>query len=154
MTDISKLSTLLDDPEVRALIFGLAHVRSAFPSTESGAPRLRAIVLHLADTTHLEQYRSWLSDDAPNMAMTVDQVRMAVGDGAINDLALFVGGSPNAVAWQLAAVLPDLWTQLPPAERSSTRTGSPTSSRKPARMTTFRPGPSALACIDRTCTMT
>ena len=114
MTDISKLSTLLDDPEVRALIFGLAHVRSAFPSTESGAPRLRAIVLHLADTTDLEQYRSWLSDDAPNMAMTVDQVRMAVGDGAINDLALFVGGSPNAVAWQLAAVLPDLVDAVSP----------------------------------------
>jgi uncharacterized protein YidB (DUF937 family) len=114
MTDISKLSTLLDDPEVRALIFGLAHVGSASPSTESGAPRLRAILLHLADTTHLEQYSSWLSDDAPNMPMTVDQVRMAVGDGAINDLALFVGGSPNAIAWQLAAVLPDLVDAVSP----------------------------------------
>jgi hypothetical protein len=41
MTDISKLSTLLDDPEVRVLIFGLAHVGSAHPPTESGPPRLR-----------------------------------------------------------------------------------------------------------------
>ena len=114
MTDISKLSTLLDDPEIRELIFGLAHVGSASPSTESGAPRLRAILLHLADTTHLEQYSGWLSDDAPNMAMTVDQVRMTVGDGAINDLALFVGGSPSAVAWQLAAVLPDLVDAVSP----------------------------------------
>jgi uncharacterized protein YidB (DUF937 family) len=114
MTDISKLCTVLDDPEVRALIFGLAHVGSATLSTESGAPRLHAIVLHLADTTDLDQYSSWLSDDAPNMAMTVDQVRMAVGDGAINDVALFVGGSPNAIAWQLAAVLPDLVDAVSP----------------------------------------
>jgi hypothetical protein len=42
------------------------------------------------------------------MAMTVDQVRMTIGDGAINDLALFVEGSPSAITWQLAAVLPDL----------------------------------------------
>lgn len=114
MTEISKLSTVLDDPEVRALIFGLAHVGSASPSTESGAPRLRAIVLRLADTADLEQYRSWLSDDSPNMAMTVDQVRVTVGDDAINDLALFVGGNANAVAWQLAAVLPDLVDAVSP----------------------------------------
>ena len=114
MTDISKLSTVLDDPEMRVLVFGLAHVGSAFPPTEPGVPRLRAIVLHLADTTDPGQYRSWLSDDAPNMAMTVDQVRMTVGDDAINDLALFVGGSPNAVAWQLAGVLPDLVDAVSP----------------------------------------
>jgi len=117
MTDISKLSTLLDDPEVRTLIFGLAHVGSASPSTAPGAPRLRAIVLHLADTTDLEQYSSWLSDDAPNMAMTADQVRMTIGDGAINDLALFSGGSPSAVAWQLAAVLPDLVDAISPGRQ-------------------------------------
>jgi uncharacterized protein YidB (DUF937 family) len=114
MTDISKLSTLLDDPEVRELIFGLAHVCSAPPSTESGASRLRAVVLDLADTTDSEQYRSWLSDDAPNKAMTVDQVRMTIGDGAVNDLAQFAGGSPSAVAWQLAAVLPDLVDAVSP----------------------------------------
>ena len=114
MTDIGKLSTLLDDPEVRTLIFGLAHVGSPSPTTEPGAPRLRAIVLHLADTTDLEQYRSWLSDEAPSMAMTVDQVRVTIGDGAINDLALFTGGSPSAIAWQLAAVLPDLVDAVSP----------------------------------------
>jgi uncharacterized protein YidB (DUF937 family) len=114
MTDISKLSTLLDDPEVRELIFGLAHVGSAPPSAESGASRLRATVLHLADTTAPEQYSSWLSDDASNMGMTVDQVRMTIGDGAINDLALFVDGSPSAITWQLAVVLPDLVDAVSP----------------------------------------
>jgi uncharacterized protein YidB (DUF937 family) len=108
MTDISKLSTLLDDPEVRLLIFGLAHIGSARPPAEAGAPRLRAIVLHLADTTTTEQYGSWLSESAPNMAVTVDQVRVTIGDSAITDLAMFTGGTPGAIAWQLAAVLPDL----------------------------------------------
>ena len=114
MTDISKLSTLLDDPEVRALIFGLAHVTSTSPSAEPGPSRLRAIVLHLADTTDPEQYRSWLSEYASNVPMTVDQVRTTIGDRAINDLTLFLDGSPSAITWQLAAVLPDLVDAVSP----------------------------------------
>lgn len=112
MNDIRKLSTLLDDPEIRELIFGLAHVGSASPA--AGAARLRAVVLRLADTTTAEQYRSWLSDGTPNKAMTVDQVRMTVGESALDDLARFTIGSPEAVAWQLAAVLPDLVDAVSP----------------------------------------
>jgi hypothetical protein len=63
--DISKLSVVLDDAEIRVLIFALSHARTTYPSAEPGVARLRAIVLHLADTTDLEQYRSWLSDDVP-----------------------------------------------------------------------------------------
>ena len=114
MDEISKLSTLLDDLEVQELIFGLAHVKSVVPATGSGASRLHAVVLHLAETTDPAQYRSWLSDEAPNRAMTVDEVRTAVGDGALDDLAELVGGSPAAVAWQLAAVLPDLVDAVSP----------------------------------------
>jgi uncharacterized protein YidB (DUF937 family) len=114
MADIGKLSTVLDDPEVRALIFGLAHVGSAVPPAPPGPARLHAMVLHLADTTSPEQYRSWLSDDAPNKPMTVDQVRVTIGDTAINDLAQFAGGSPGAVTWQLAAVLPDVVDAVSP----------------------------------------
>lgn len=66
MDNISKLSTLLDNLEARELIFALAHVGSAAP----GASRLRAAILRLAETTNLGQYRSWLSDDTPNKAMT------------------------------------------------------------------------------------
>jgi uncharacterized protein YidB (DUF937 family) len=112
VNDIRKLSTLLDDPEIRELLFGLAHVGSASPAT--GAARLRAVVLRLADTTTAEQYRSWLSDSTPNKAMTVDQVRMTVGKSALDDLAQFTIGSPEAVAWQLAAVLPDLVDAVSP----------------------------------------
>jgi uncharacterized protein YidB (DUF937 family) len=103
VNDIGKLSILLA-PEVQELIFGLAHVGPA----GSSASRLHAVVLRLADTTDAEQYRSWLSDDAPNLAMTVDQVRTTIGDGALDDLAQFLSDSPSAVAWQLAVVLPDL----------------------------------------------
>ncbi|HYN95323.1 MAG TPA: YidB family protein [Pilimelia sp.] len=114
MTGNRKLSTLLDDPEVRELIFSLAHVRSVPTSAKPGAARLRAVVLGLADTTTSEQYLSWLSDDAPNKAMTVEQVLSALGDGAVNDLAQAANGSPDAIAWQLAAVLPDLVDAVSP----------------------------------------
>jgi len=46
--------------------------------------------------------------------MTGDQVRMTVGDSAIDDLAQLEGGTPDAVAWQLAAVLPDLVDAVTP----------------------------------------
>jgi hypothetical protein len=114
MTDVSKLSTLLDEPEVRGLIFGLAHVSSTPPSTEPGASRLRAVALRLADITGPEQYHSWLSDDAPNRAMTVDQVRTTIGDDAINDIAQFLGANPDGITWQLAAVLPDFVDAISP----------------------------------------
>jgi uncharacterized protein YidB (DUF937 family) len=112
--DIGKLSTLLDDPEIRELIFSLAHTGSRVRSADSGASRLRAVVHDLAGTTSPDQYRSWLSDDASNQAMTVDQVRMTIGDGVLDDLAQFADGSPGAVAWQLAAVLPDLVDAVSP----------------------------------------
>jgi hypothetical protein len=105
MTPIGKLSALLDDPEVYELIFGLAHVGSA-PQVEPGPPRLRAVVLRLARTTDPDQYGSWLSDDASNRAMTLDQVLSTIGEDAVNDLALLAKCSPGVVAWQLAAVLP------------------------------------------------
>jgi uncharacterized protein YidB (DUF937 family) len=114
MTDIAKLSTLLDDPQVRGLIYGLAHVGSALPVVAPGPARLHALVLHLAETTRPEQYRSWLSDHTSNSPMTVDQVRLTIGDGAIKDLAQFTGGSPGAVAWQLTGVLPDVVDAVSP----------------------------------------
>jgi uncharacterized protein YidB (DUF937 family) len=113
MDDIGKLSTLLDDPETRVLIFGLAHVGSA-PLAGPGPSRLHAVVLRLADTTTPEQYGSWLSDAAHNHDMTVDQVRLAFDDAVIEDLAQWTGSSPGEVVWQLAAVLPDLVDAISP----------------------------------------
>ncbi len=113
MAEITKLSTLLDDPQARVVVFGLAHVDAAGP-TAAGAPRLRAVVAQLAETTDPDQYRSWLADDVPNGRMTVDQVRAALGDDTIDDVARFAGGSPDELAWQLAVVLPDLVDALSP----------------------------------------
>lgn len=114
MVDIAKLSTLLDDPQVRQLLYGLGHVGPRWPSVPPGPARLHATVLHLADTTRPEQYRSWLSDVAPNAPMTVDQVRHTVGDDAIADLAQFTSSNPASVAWQLAGVLPDVVDAVSP----------------------------------------
>ena len=112
--DIGKLSALLDDPQVRELLFGLAHVGSAPAGVRSGAPRLRAVLLRLAETTTEAQYRSWLSDGTVNLAMTVDQVRETIGESAIDDLAELMRGTPDVVAWQLAVVLPDLVDAVSP----------------------------------------
>ena len=117
MADIAKLSLLLDDPEVRDLLVGLAHAGPARGQIEPGAPRLRAIVLDLAGATSPEQYRSWLSDDARNQPMTVDQARAVIGDDALGDLAAATGSTPGAVAWQLAGVLPDLVDAVTPGGR-------------------------------------
>jgi YidB-like protein len=114
VSDIGKLSKLLDDPEVRELMFGLTHVGSAPPSIEPGPARLHAVVLHLAETTDPEQYRSWLADGMVNRPMTVDQVRMTIGDTAIDDLARLTQGSAGAVTWQLASVLPDVVDAVSP----------------------------------------
>ena len=108
MTDTRKLATLLDDPEVRDLVRGLAGNRP---------DRLRAIVLDLAVTTTAEQYGSWLDDGARNRAMTTDQVRLAIGDPAIGDLAGASYSTPDAVAWQLSEILPDLVDALTPGGR-------------------------------------
>jgi uncharacterized protein YidB (DUF937 family) len=113
MDDLSKLSTLLDDPETRVLIFGLAHVGSA-PPAAPGPARLHAVVLRLADATTADQYGSWLSDATPNQAMTVDQVQLAFSDAALDDLAQWAGSSPGEVTWQLAAALPDLVDAISP----------------------------------------
>jgi len=108
MSDVRKLATLLDDPEVRDLVRGLAGNRP---------DRLRAIVLELAERTTPEQYGSWLDDGAPNRAMTTDQVRLAVGEAVIGDLADASYSTPAAIAWQLSEILPDLVDALTPGGR-------------------------------------
>lgn len=117
VADLSKLVRLLDDPEVRMVVFGLAHVGMSPLAVEAGAPRLRAVVVHLGATTDPDQYRSWLADDVSNGPMTVDQVWAALGADAINDVAQYAGCSPDNLAWQLAVVLPDLVDAFTPEGR-------------------------------------
>jgi hypothetical protein len=114
MADISKLSRVLADPEVRVVVFGLAHVGHASFDYEPGAARLRAMMVRLLEEIDTDQHRSWLSDTAENTPVTVDQVRAVFGDEVINDLAGYVLSSPSDVTWQLCALLPDLVDALTP----------------------------------------
>jgi uncharacterized protein YidB (DUF937 family) len=105
--DTGKLEPLLDDPEVRVIVYGLAHVYPAEPA-ESGPERLRAVLQRLIETADPVQVESWLSDQAANSAITVDQIRAAFGDDVIRDLARYADSGPEETAWQLTVVLPDL----------------------------------------------
>ena len=105
--DTGKLSTLLDDPETRVIVYGLAHAYPGQPG-ESGPQRLRAAMQRLTETADSAQVESWLSDDPANRGVTVEQVRAAFGDDVIDGVAAFTGGEPDEAAWQLAAVLPDV----------------------------------------------
>jgi len=103
MTDIRKLSTLLDNPEARELIFALGQ-----------ADKVHAVVLTLAGTATAEQYGSWLDDNARNHPMSAEQVRRTLGDGGLDGIAAFTSSTPDAVAWQLSELLPDLVDAVTP----------------------------------------
>jgi uncharacterized protein YidB (DUF937 family) len=114
VTDFSKLFALLDDPEIRVLLYGLAHAAPAVAGSRTGPARLRVVVAHLIETVPEEQHRSWLSDTERNAAMNVEQVGTVVGYDVIADVARYTDSSPEDVVFQLAAVLPDLADALSP----------------------------------------
>lgn len=114
MTDLSKLFALLDDPEIRVLLYGLAHAGPAIAGSRTGPARLRVLVAHLIETVPVEQHSTWLSDTERNTAIDVQQVRTVVGYDVIADVARYIDSSPEAVTFQLAAVLPDLADALSP----------------------------------------
>lgn len=114
MADNEKLARLLDDPEVRVMVYGLAHVTPVTNEKDSGAARLRAAVSGLAGPVGPDHYQGWLSDDRPNDAVTPDQVRATFGEPLLADLARYVGSDPGQVTSQLASVLPDLVDAMSP----------------------------------------
>ena len=105
--DTGKLSMLLDDPQARVIVYGLAHAYPGRPG-ESGPQRLRTALERLVETADPVQVDSWLSDETANGGLTVGQVQTAFGDQVIENLAGFAGSEPQQVAWQLTTVLPDL----------------------------------------------
>ena len=102
------------DPEVRVVVFGLAHTGHASFGEEPGPDRLRAMLSHVLASSDAGQSRSWLSDSVTNQPITVDQVHRTFGDEIINDLARYAQSTPVDISWQLAAVLPDLVDALTP----------------------------------------
>jgi uncharacterized protein YidB (DUF937 family) len=114
MASASRLSELLDDPEVRLLVFALAHAEPAAPAVEAGPGRLREALMHLSQTTEPGQYQSWLADDQPNKPLTAEQIRTAYSDDVLDRVAQYAGSSRDDVARQLAAALPDLVDAVSP----------------------------------------
>jgi uncharacterized protein YidB (DUF937 family) len=112
MADLSKLLRLVDDPEVRVLIYGLTHGGPAVAG--AGPGRLHGLVGVLIDGVTVEQRRSWLSDRESNAAVSVEQVQAVLGPDAIDDVARYCNCSAYDAAFQLSVVLPDLVDALSP----------------------------------------
>ena len=85
--DTGKLSMLLDDPQARVIVYGLAHAYPGRPG-ESGPQRLRTALERLVETADPVQVDSWLSDETANGGLTVGQVQTAFGDQVIENLSL------------------------------------------------------------------
>jgi hypothetical protein len=63
--DNGKVTLLLDDPEARVIVYGLAHVHPAAP-TLSGPERLRGILQRLVDTAEPAQAQSCPISSTPS----------------------------------------------------------------------------------------
>ncbi len=113
--DPGKLADLLDDPEIRLLIYGLAHSGHAPGDGVSGPARLRAKMVLLIDRVTPAQRDSWLAAGATNLPLTTADVGAVFGEVLVGDIAAYVHGTPAEVAWQLSAVLPALADALSPA---------------------------------------
>jgi hypothetical protein len=108
MADSERLASLLDDPAVRVVVFGLAHSRAAAPSIQPGAPRLLAVVRGLADTTDAVQYHDWTAGHTAQGSMSSGQARALLGDDVIDEVSVFSGSMPDETTAQLADLLPQL----------------------------------------------
>jgi uncharacterized protein YidB (DUF937 family) len=96
--DTRKLAALLDDADVRVLVYGLAHAYPGQPS-ESDGQRLRGAIQHLAGTVDTELVQSWLSDEAANRPITVTQIRESFADNVIQDVAGYAGCQADEATW-------------------------------------------------------
>ncbi|WP_238008916.1 YidB family protein [Dactylosporangium sp. AC04546] len=115
MTEITRFTYLLDDPEVRLVIFGLSHSGHALVPEHPGAARLRALVVRMLDAADAGQRSSWLSADVHKAPMTVTQVRTTLGDDVISEVGAYIRVESAHAAWQLAAVLPALMDAMSPS---------------------------------------
>ncbi|MET7396448.1 YidB family protein [Dactylosporangium sp. NPDC005572] len=115
MTDIANFTYLLDDPEIRLVIFGLAHSGHRLVPEHPGAARLRALVVRMLDAADAGQRQSWLSADVHKAPMTVTQVQMVLGDDVISEVGAYIRVESAYAAWQLAAVLPALTDAMSPS---------------------------------------
>jgi hypothetical protein len=97
---IDRLAELVDDPEVRDLLFGLTE-----PSDDAARERARRAVTEL--TVEVRE-ADGTSTRVAIRPLGSDEVRMTIGDDMVAELAGFMEQTPDETAAQLAAVIPDL----------------------------------------------
>jgi hypothetical protein len=105
-----KLETLLDDPEIRDMVFAIAH-----SGPGSGPARLREVAAGALAIADAEQLNSWLDASDRNARVSPEQVRVLLTDDVVTSVAGEVDSDPAETARQLAQLLPDLLDALTPA---------------------------------------
>ena len=109
MTEDDKLAVLLDDPQIRQMVFAIGH---------SGAPagpvRLHAVAVEVLAAAGETQRASWLGDGDDNAPIGADRLAELLPAGVVVSVAAYVDSDPGEVARQLAQLLPDLLDALTP----------------------------------------
>jgi len=110
MNETDKLTVLLDDPSVRAMIFALEH-----SGPDAGASRLRDIAANTLAFASDVQRLSWLEPSIEKVPMSVEEVHAVLTDDVVQRVATYLMTDLSDVVIQLAELLPDLVDALTPA---------------------------------------
>lgn len=101
MAAVDSLAEMVNDPQVRDLLFGLSE-------KDDDAARVRVVNAVTRLTAEACAADGVTSTQVALRPISADDVRGAIGDEAIVELAQFMRQTPEETADQLAAVLPDL----------------------------------------------
>jgi YidB-like protein len=113
VSDDLKLERLLDDPEIRDMIFALCH--SGHSARAAGPVRLREVAAGVLATADPEQLSSWLDAGDRNARVSPEQVAVLLTDDVVVSVAAYIDSDPAEVTRQLAQLLPDLLDALTPS---------------------------------------
>jgi hypothetical protein len=105
-----KLEMLLDDPQIRDMVFAIAH-----SGPGAGPIRLLHVAAGALATAGPEQLASWLDAGDDNARVGPEQVPGLVTEDVVLSVAGSVGSDPDETRRQLAQLLPDLLDALTPA---------------------------------------
>jgi YidB-like protein len=109
VSEDDKLAVLLDEPEIREMVFALGH-----SGPGAGPVRLREVAVTVLASASEAQRDSWLNAGDNNARLSPDQARAMLTDGVVMRVASYVESDPAEVARQLAQLLPDLLDALTP----------------------------------------
>jgi hypothetical protein len=109
MSEYDKLAILLDEPEIREMVFALGH-----SGPGAGPVRLREVAVIVLASASEEQRDSWLNAGDRNARVSPDEARAMLTDEVVLGVASYVESDPGETARQLAQLLPDLLDALTP----------------------------------------